>query len=75
MTCILKTFILETFSLWRLKTCDHGACKKESALTFNLEVTEVLSDAKWLSFIIRQLLTNAIKYSQNSDIIIKSYQR
>ena len=40
-----------------------------------LEVTEVLSDAKWLAFIIRQLLTNAIKYSEASDIIIKSYQQ
>ena len=36
----------------------------------DLEITNVLSDAKWLSFIIRQLLTNAIKYSEASDIMI-----
>ena len=38
----------------------------------SLEVTEVLSDAKWLGFIIRQPLTNAVKYSNASDILIES---
>lgn len=38
----------------------------------NLEITEVLTDAKWFSFIIRQLLTNAVKYSENSDVVISS---
>ncbi|MCY9430995.1 ATP-binding protein, partial [Bacillus spizizenii] len=36
---------------------------------------EVLSDAKWLAFIIRQLLTNAVKYSEASEIEIKSFQK
>lgn len=40
-----------------------------------LDVTEVLSDAKWLAFIMRQLLTNSIKYSENSDITIYSHER
>ncbi|WP_068677260.1 HAMP domain-containing sensor histidine kinase [Oceanobacillus sp. Castelsardo] len=38
----------------------------------NLEITDVLTDVKWFSFIIRQLLTNAVKYSENSDIVISS---
>lgn len=47
--------------------------QKGIGFELNLEVKEVLSDAKWLAFIIRQLLTNAVKYSDSSDIIIKSY--
>lgn len=39
----------------------------------NLEKTEVLTDAKWLGFIIRQLITNAVKYSEASDIRIHSF--
>ena len=38
----------------------------------SLQAAEVLSDAKWLGFIIRQLLTNAVKYSSASDIHIES---
>lgn len=36
---------------------------------------EVLTDAKWLGFILRQLLTNAVKYSGPSDIVIESAER
>ena len=75
MICILNRSDLETLFLERLKRCNPGVCKKELALILNLEVAEVLSDAKWLSFIIRQLLTNAVKYSEASDIIINSYQQ
>lgn len=39
----------------------------------NLEKAEVLTDAKWLGFIIRQLITNAVKYSESSDIQICSF--
>ncbi|MDF2924569.1 MAG: histidine kinase [Paenibacillaceae bacterium] len=38
----------------------------------SLEVEEVLTDAKWLGFILRQLLTNAVKYSDSSDIAVQS---
>ncbi|SEQ43089.1 sensor histidine kinase [Piscibacillus halophilus] len=40
----------------------------------NLEEKEVLTDGKWLAFIIRQLLSNAVKYSENSDIVLYSYK-
>ncbi|AIQ69621.1 sensor histidine kinase [Paenibacillus graminis] len=41
---------------------------------FDVDLTaeEVLTDGKWLGFILRQLLTNAVKYSENSDILIQS---
>jgi two-component system, OmpR family, bacitracin resistance sensor histidine kinase BceS len=38
----------------------------------DLKITEVLTDAKWFSFIFRQLLTNAVKYSENSDVVVSS---
>jgi OmpR family two-component system bacitracin resistance sensor histidine kinase BceS len=39
-----------------------------------LEVEQVVTDEKWLGFIVRQLLTNAVKYSTASDIVIRSYK-
>ncbi|WP_077622923.1 sensor histidine kinase [Sediminibacillus massiliensis] len=47
--------------------------KKGIGIDVGLPVRTVLSDAKWLAFIIRQLLTNAVKYSvYASEIQIKS---
>lgn len=47
----------------------------QKGLGFELDIpgSEVLSDAKWLGFIVRQLLTNAVKYSSDgSDISVTS---
>ncbi|MFP7493134.1 sensor histidine kinase [Terribacillus saccharophilus] len=46
----------------------------QKGIGFDLELHEdtALSDTKWLTFIFRQLLSNAIKYSENSDISITS---
>ncbi|WP_099355342.1 sensor histidine kinase [Fredinandcohnia onubensis] len=41
----------------------------------SLEASDVVSDGKWLQFMLRQLLTNAVKYSENADIEIRSYQK
>lgn len=56
-----------------IKALTPWCMQKGIGFELSLQVTEVLSDAKWLSFIIRQLLTNAVKYSNASDIIMKSY--
>lgn len=40
-----------------------------------LEAESVLTDGKWLSFMLRQLLTNAVKYSEASDILIRSREQ
>ncbi len=40
-----------------------------------LEAEEVLTDGKWLGFMLRQLLTNAVKYSEASDIVIQSREQ
>jgi two-component system, OmpR family, bacitracin resistance sensor histidine kinase BceS len=56
-----------------IKTLQSWCIQKGIGFDLDLEEEEVLSDAKWLSYIIRQILTNAVKYSQETDIIIKSY--
>ncbi|MGE7765059.1 sensor histidine kinase [Peribacillus sp. NPDC096540] len=64
---------LETIIFDEIKTLQSWCIQKGIGFDIQLEVTEVLSDAKWLAFIVRQLLTNSIKYSEGSDIIIKSF--
>ncbi|MDQ0220384.1 HAMP domain-containing histidine kinase [Peribacillus cavernae] len=64
---------IETLLFTELKTLQSWCIQKGIGFDFDLQVTHVLSDSKWLAFIIRQILTNAVKYSESSDIIIRSY--
>ncbi|TCJ03889.1 sensor histidine kinase [Cytobacillus praedii] len=66
---------LEDLIFKEIRTLQSWCMQKGIGFDINLEVEEVLSDTKWLSFIIRQLLTNAVKYSDSADIIIRSYQQ
>lgn len=66
---------LKPLLIQEIKMLQSWCMQKEIGFELDLEVTEVLSDAKWLAFIIRQLLTNAVKYSPASDIHIKSYEK
>lgn len=66
---------LESIVFTEIKTVQSWCIQKGIGFDIQLDITSVLSDAKWLSFIIRQLLTNAIKYSDASDIQIRSYSK
>ncbi|WP_102275222.1 sensor histidine kinase [Cytobacillus massiliigabonensis] len=66
---------LEELLIREIKTLQSWCMQKGIGFEIDLDAESVLTDAKWLSFIIRQLLTNAVKYSDSSDIIIKSYQQ
>ena len=66
---------LEALLFQELKTLQSWCIQKGIGFDIDLQKTEVLSDTKWLAFIVRQLLTNAVKYSDHSDIYIKSYQQ
>lgn len=66
---------LETIIFDEIKTLQSWCIQKGIGFDIQLDVTEVLSDAKWLAFIMRQLLTNSIKYSENSDITIYSHDQ
>ncbi|MBS4216267.1 sensor histidine kinase [Neobacillus rhizophilus] len=56
-----------------IKTLQSWCMQKGIGFDVELGITDVLTDAKWLAFILRQLLTNAVKYSEASDIFIKSH--
>lgn len=58
-----------------IRTLRSWCMQKGIGFDVDLEVNEVLTDAKWLGFIVRQLLTNAVKYSGHADIAIRSYVR
>ncbi|MGG0178164.1 sensor histidine kinase [Gottfriedia acidiceleris] len=58
-----------------IKTLQSWCIHKGIGFDIELEELEVFSDAKWLSYILRQLLTNAVKYSPSSDIRIISKQK
>ncbi len=68
---------LENILFSEIKTLQSWCIQKGIGFDIQLEVGEVLSDSKWLAFMIRQLITNAVKYSDNHapDIIVKSYER
>jgi OmpR family two-component system bacitracin resistance sensor histidine kinase BceS len=65
---------LESLTYAEIKTLKTWCIQKGIGFDVDFEVTDVLSDAKWLAFILRQLVTNAVKYSDPhaSDIIIRS---
>ncbi|MCF6411372.1 sensor histidine kinase [Pseudalkalibacillus salsuginis] len=63
---------LEPLIFNEIKTIQTWCIQKGIGFEVDLEETKVLSDTKWLSFILRQLLTNAVKYSDASEIHINS---
>ncbi|MBU8580233.1 sensor histidine kinase [Bacillus paralicheniformis] len=71
----LEALELKPLIFKELKDLQSWCIPKGIGFDIQLEAGEVLSDAKWLSFIMRQLLTNAVKYSEASDILIKSYEQ
>lgn len=57
-----------------IKALKSWCMQKKLGFDVKLAFTDVYSDKKWLGFILRQLLTNAVKYSQSTDIVITSAQ-
>ncbi|MFJ7953342.1 sensor histidine kinase [Lysinibacillus sp. NPDC096418] len=63
---------LEDILFQEIKTLQSWCIQKGIGFDIDLAVATVVSDAKWLAFILRQLLTNAVKYSDASDIHVRS---
>ncbi|WEG17352.1 sensor histidine kinase [Alkalihalophilus pseudofirmus] len=64
---------LEPLLYSEIHTLRSWCVKKGIGFDVELASSEVLTDAKWLAFILRQLLTNAVKYSEEgSEIRIQS---
>ncbi len=66
---------LEDILYDEIRTLQTWCIQKGIGFEVELPETEVLTDSKWISFIIRQLLTNAVKYSEASDIVITSERK
>ncbi|MGR9048142.1 sensor histidine kinase [Halobacillus faecis] len=63
---------LEPLLFNEIKSLRSWCMQKGIGFDIDLHVETVLTDAKWLAFICRQLMTNAIKYSEESEITIAS---
>ncbi|MEC1259005.1 sensor histidine kinase [Bacillus swezeyi] len=71
----IEVLELKSLIFKEIKDLQSWCIQKGIGFDIQLAAEEVLSDAKWLSFIIRQLLTNSVKYSEASDILIRSYEQ
>ena len=69
---LIEKLNLKSIIYKEIHKLQNWCIQKGIGFDIDLNVPEVTSDAKWLSFMIRQLLTNAIKYSDASDVIISS---
>ncbi|WP_394219177.1 sensor histidine kinase [Halobacillus trueperi] len=63
---------LEPLLFNEIKSLQSWCMQKRIGFDIDLQAETVLTDAKWLAFICRQLMTNAIKYSEESEITITS---
>ncbi|RKQ34669.1 sensor histidine kinase [Oceanobacillus halophilus] len=66
---------LESLIAKEIRALRTWCIQKGIGFDVGLEVTEILTDAKWFSFIVRQLLTNAVKYSDSSDIVVRCFRK
>lgn len=71
-TLHVEKIALEPVIFKEIKNLQSWCMQKGIGFDVNLEINQVLSDEKWLAFIMRQLLTNAVKYSDESEVIIRS---
>jgi len=70
-----KDFVLEKTALQQLAALEvrelaYWCMKKNIAVEFDGEEAFVATDRKWCRFVIRQLLTNAVKYSPEGAVIL-----
>lgn len=68
----IETVSLEPVLNKEIRALKSWCISKGIGFDMDLEVDAVLTDSKWLAFMLRQLLTNAVKYSEASDIHISS---
>ncbi|MEN2766960.1 sensor histidine kinase [Ornithinibacillus xuwenensis] len=65
---------LKSILYQEIKALQSWCMQKRIGFDLQLEQNAIYSDGKWVAFITRQLLTNAIKYSKESEITIKTYE-
>ncbi|WP_050180281.1 sensor histidine kinase [Domibacillus robiginosus] len=71
----IEQVALEPLLFTEIRSLQSWCLQKGIGFDVELTTSHVLSDAKWLAFIFRQLLTNAVKYSEAGDVIVRSAKR
>ncbi len=66
---------LEKLIIPEIRSLQSWCFQKGIGFNVSIDVAEVFSDGKWLQFILRQILTNAVKYSENTDIEIRGFRK
>lgn len=67
---------LEAVLYSEIKTLQSWCLRRGIGFEVMLEKTSVVSDGKWLAFIVRQLLTNAVKYNrEGADVEVTSEEK
>lgn len=64
----INSIDLQTILHQEIRALQAICMQKGIGFDLELQVRSELSDAKWLCYILRQLLTNALKYSETSEI-------
>lgn len=66
---------LEPIVFEEIQTLRSWCIQKGLGFQIELHHEKVYTDAKWLGFILRQILSNAVKYSEQSEITVTSELR
>jgi two-component system, OmpR family, bacitracin resistance sensor histidine kinase BceS len=69
---ILKKMNVQSLVIAEVRELALWCMEKNIAVEFEGEDAEVITDVKWCRFIIRQIVTNAVKYSPSGGVIITS---
>ncbi len=70
----MENIDLESLLFQEIKPLQSWCIQKGIGFDLQLNVSDIQTDVKWLAFSIRQIITNAVKYSESSDILIKSFR-
>lgn len=66
---MMQQINLSSVIMLEVKELQSWCLAKNLAIEVEGNEEKVLTDQKWLSFLLRQILTNAVKYSHNGDVI------
>lgn len=67
---VLETTSLQQLAAQEVREMASWCMEKDVAVEIDGEDREVVTDRKWCRFIIRQILTNAVKYSPDGGMIV-----
>ena len=67
---VIQEYKLDTIVRTAVKKFSGEFIAKKLSLDYSVPDITVLTDEKWLSFVIKQVLSNAVKYTEESDVSV-----